>query len=97
MSFKYADHFFDTFKVTTTAFPTVPSIDWNFQSVGLTLVNISSQRIEYSFNGRRLDGVLDCIQPSISLDNKSVSRIYFRSPDGNNPEVRISAWPKVSA
>jgi len=93
----YNDHYFQEISVSNSEFTSLPTVDWKFKSVGIVIVNIGTGSIEYSFNGCRLDGKLDCLVRSISLDNKSVSRIWFRVTAGDNSIIRINAWPKVVA
>ena len=104
---KYGDHFFDeklvTFQdPTPNKFDRIADFEFNFQSVGISIANIGAGTIVYSFNGCRIDGRLDCVQRSITMDNKSVSRIWLKleQPDPSDPSeslVRVSAWPKVIA
>lgn len=93
----YNDHYFNEVTISNTDFTSLPSIDWKFKSIGLVITNVGTGTIEYSFNGCRLDGKLDCLIRSITFDNKSVSRIWFRVTNGDNSILRISAWPKVTA
>lgn len=76
-------------------FPEQAQVIINFKyQAGFSLMNESNFVIEYSFNGNTLHGDLTPGLPSAAIifDNRSVSKIWFRAPDGGDPIVRVEAW-----
>jgi hypothetical protein len=62
-----------------------------------SLVNEGSTLVEYSFNGNTLHGDMTpgTSTAAIFFDNRRVSKIWFRAPDGGDPIVRVEAWSKI--
>lgn len=75
-----------------------PDIIIKFATQGIYLLNegtLSTQVIEYSFNGSNLHGELDPTLPSRGLmfDNRQVSMIWFRLKAGSSSTVlSVAAW-----
>ncbi len=92
------DHFFRNVTITKTDFDKFPDFKFGWKSIGTVIAMLTRDaEIHYSFNGLRLDGILDCNMRSITLDNKAISRIWFKivgTPTSG--EIRLSAWPKVN-
>lgn len=67
-----------------------------FTTQGLLILNETSDKVEYSFNGVDVHGELAYGTPSqgISFDNRAVSLIWFRLKSGSAGPITVSvqAW-----
>ena len=80
-----------TFKTTTEE----PDVMFNIKyQLSFSMVNEGNVKVEYSFNGNTLHGDMTpgTSTSSITFDNRKVSKIWFRVPDGGSAIVRVEAW-----
>lgn len=88
-------NFFQKVRITSDIFLEVADVVINITNQsGLSLINEGATLIEYSFNGNTLHGDLTPNTPSqgVIFDQRRVTAIWFRSPDGGANKVRIEAW-----
>lgn len=74
-------------------FPTIPQVNFDFNSEGFTLINRGLWVIQYSFDGSTLHGDLDPSDATkgLAFDARTESKIWFRVIDGYSI-VRVEAW-----
>ena len=89
-------NYYKKLNLTNSAFDKKnPTIQFDNQRNRITIVLDSLKNsLEYSFNGRDVDGELDWSDESITLDNCTIGRIWFKTDnsDGNGTPIRIFAW-----
>lgn len=91
-------NFFQKLTVTSTTFLTNSDITLNIRGQQcISIINEGSVKVEYSFNGNILHGDLTPSSASSGFiwDNRVVSAIWFRVPNGGNAVVRVEAWARV--
>jgi hypothetical protein len=72
-----------------------PDILFNIKYlVSFSMVNEGNAKVEYSFNGTTVHGdmIPGTATSTITFDNRRVSAIWFRVPDGGSVTVRVEAW-----
>lgn len=86
-------NYFRVLSIDGYDFPTLPQVDFGFNSRSFVLLNRSDYKIEYSFDGTTLHGDLDPTDASagMSFDDRVECKIFFRSVDGYGT-VRVEAW-----
>jgi len=90
-------NFFSRIDVSTTDFVDHVA-SFGFISSGISIINnsaLSTDIVEYSFDGATLHGDLSPTFPNAALafDNRYESRIWFRlKVDGGPVSVRLEAW-----
>lgn len=81
---------------TATGFPDTPQVFVNlYGQFSFSLVNEGNDVVEYSFDGNNVSGDMTPNSPTEAMffDNRPVSRIFFRLPNGGGPAtVRVEAW-----
>ena len=91
------NNFFSKISVSSTNFAN-HVVSWNFNSTGIALMvqsNVTTDAIEYSFNGTDVHGDMVPNFPSAAIifDNRHHNRIYFRRASNGDPVlVRVEAW-----
>lgn len=84
--------FFQKITVPATATPFPNEYVFGFISTGIRLENKSANVIEYSFDGKNVDGELGANQIQ-QFEQRSEGRIFLRSAAGGEV-VHVSAWFK---
>lgn len=87
-------NFFTKISITDVEFPNESQVTIPFAGqFGFSMVNESSDVIEYSFNGNTLHGDLtpNSSTQALIFDNRRVSAIWFRTA-GSDSLVRVEAW-----
>lgn len=93
-----SNNFFAKPTVTHTAagYPNTPQVFVNlYGQYSFSLVNEGDVVVEYSFDGHHTHGDMTPDSPTEAMffDNRPVSRIFFRLPNGGGPvTVRVEAW-----
>ena len=92
-------NYYKKFEVTATTFEDSPTTLIPFSTQGVMFLNeetLSTQVVEFSFNGNTAHGELDPTLPSKGLvfDNRKIAFIWLRLKSGSSGPVTISiqAW-----
>ncbi len=87
-------NYFRRLTISSTTFLESSDVEFSFRgNPSFTLINESTDTIEYSFNGNTLHGDLVGGTPSATLvsNNRGVSKIWFRVPNGDPVDIRVEA------
>jgi len=86
-------NYFDVVTVDGYDFPTVPQVNFGFNSEGFSFLNRGSHTVEYSFNGVDVHGDLVPTDETKGLvfDVRNECKVWFKCVTGSTT-VRIEAW-----
>lgn len=91
-------NFFRKVTVSSTTFPDECDIFINIRGIcSFTMMNEGTDIVEYSFNRGTIHGDMIPGKPSeaLSFDNRIVSKVWFRAPNGGSHVIRFEAWAKA--
>jgi hypothetical protein len=69
--------------------------EFDFDSVGMMLVNDSTDDLFFSVNGKDDFGELSASDKSIVFDNFSIRKVWVRATAGATVDFRLWSWPET--
>jgi len=69
--------------------------EFDFDSVGMTLINDSAQDLFFSVDGQSDYGRITPSDRTISFDNFSIRKVWVRATAGQTVDFRLWSWPET--
>ena len=84
--------YYKEFDIINTEFEKLPTTNFKTISAKVLIVSDSLKNdIEYSFNGRDVEGCIKWHDERIELSGQTISKIWFRTKDPTSTKFRVWA------